>query len=802
MNLSVGFRAVVSPLPGARIVLRLAASSLYRAFVNGAFLGHGPARGPHGHYRVDEWDLTGKLRAGDNVIAVEVAGYNVNSYYLLNEPAFLQAEIAADGAVLAATGGEGAGFAAMVLEQRLRKVQRYSFQRTFSEAYRLQPDCDRWRRDPGLDLRVAACAVAPDKRLIPRRLAQPKFALLAPVWDVAEGALRRDAPVAEPHRPRSLTRGGHDVDGFVEEELEVVPLLELQTVEEACRRLLDRPFRGSTPVSLPADSWRVLDFGTNLTGFLGATVTCTESVRLFFTFDEILTEGDVDLKRTECANIVSYELAPGRYEIESFEPYTVRGLKLIALDGGCEIEGLYLRELANPLADAAEFASSDRRLNRLFEAARETFRQNAVDIFMDCPSRERAGWLCDSFFTARVEQDLCGCVSIERNSFENYLLPPGFEHLPDGMLPMCYPADHPRGSFIPNWALWFVVQLEEYLARSGDRNMVDALKPKVMALFDYFAKFRNSDGLLEKLDSWVFLEWSKANEFVQDVNYPTNAVYAGALDAAGRLYGLRGLSDEAARVRENVRAQSFDGAFFVDNAVRDDGGRLRVTRNRTEACQYYVFFFDVATPETHPELWRTLTQDFGPKRQETSAFSEIHMANAFIGNYLRLELLSRHGLRAQLLGEVCGYFSEMAERTGTLWENMDVRASCNHGFASHVAHLLYRDVLGVRQADAPNGKVTVRLADLPLDWCRGKLPCRDGAVDLEWWREGEQVRCRALLTEGAFFRESQAVKVNAHQRGVPDVVPRNSQEHLGQCSGFIGGGVEPVEEEVPPFLIL
>ena len=70
----------------------------------------------------------------------------------------------------------------------------------------------------------------------------------------------------------------------------------------------------------------------------------------------------------------------------------------------------------------------------------DTFRQNAVDVFMDCPSRERAGWLCDSFFTARVAQDLTGTALLERMLFENYRLPDTFAHLPEGMLPMCYPA--------------------------------------------------------------------------------------------------------------------------------------------------------------------------------------------------------------------------------------------------------------------------------------------------------------------------------------------------------------------------
>ncbi|WP_289490291.1 hypothetical protein, partial [Klebsiella pneumoniae] len=47
-------------------------------------------------------------------------------------------------------------------------------------------------------------------------------------------------------------------------------------------------------------------------------------------------------------------------------------------------------------------------LQKIYDATVSTFRQNSTDIFMDCPSRERAGWLCDSFFTARVEKELTG----------------------------------------------------------------------------------------------------------------------------------------------------------------------------------------------------------------------------------------------------------------------------------------------------------------------------------------------------------------------------------------------------------
>ena len=735
-NLTVGFRASFNAPEQGRVLLRATGATIYRVFLNGQFLAHGPARGPHGFFRLDEWDLTSKLQPGMNVVAFEVAGYNVNSYSLLDQPSFLQAEVVAGGQVLASTDGKGAAFVCAVLKERVQKAQRYSFQRAFSEAYRLGPGYDHWRTEAGRMAGETKAASFPPRALLPRRVDYPDYALRQPSWLVSQGQVRTGLKVEHPWKDRSLTGVGPKFGGYPEKDLEIIPSLEMQTVANATNQPINQPWTPGESQVLMSNAFQIVDFGCDLTGFIGAKLACRSKTRLVLTFDEILLKDDVDFKRLGCVNIITYELEPGTYELESFEPYTFRYLKLTVLEGECEVQKLHLREYAGAGIWEAHFAASDERLNRLFAAGRETFRQNALDIFMDCPSRERAGWLCDSFFTSRVAQDLCGDTRIEKNFYENFCLPPKFAYLPDGMLPMCYPADHNDGVFIPNWALWFVVELEEYLARSGDREMVDALRPRVLRLLDYFKQFRNEDGLLEKLPSWVFVEWSAANNFVQDVNYPSNMLYAKALDAAGRMYGVSELTDDAERVRETIRRQSYEGGWFADNAKRVNG-KLQVTTNRTEVCQYFAFFFDVAAPETHSELWQRLVKDFGPQRKETKAFPEIHPANAFIGNVLRLELLSRYGLCQQLLDESLAYQLHMVQWTGTLWENDGAYASCNHGFASHGGvHILYRDVLGLQQVDTVNHLVQLRFTDSRLDWCEGRLPIADGFVTLRWRKEG------------------------------------------------------------------
>jgi len=737
MNLTVGFRAVIDAPSDKtqKVVLRVAAATIYRAWLGGEFLGCGPARGPHGYFRVDEWDLSSKLAPGKNLVALEVAGYNCNSYYLLDQPSFCQAEVIAGDRVLASTAGDGVPFAADVLDYRVQKVQRYSFQRPFIEVYRLKPDSDHWLRKVSTPFAwgYPLAPVRPTTKLLSRHVPYPEFAVKRPVRFVASGLVEERNRVQNLWKDRSLVGIGPKLKGYPEKELQVIPSIEMQrwATRVGTFAIIDEPCR---PFNI-LRGFYVADLGDNLTGFLGAKVKCDKPSRFVLAFDEILTGADVDFKRLGCVNLLTYELEPGEYRIESIEPYTMRYLKIICFEGNCTFEELYFREYAHPEPKVARFHASDERLNRLFAAGVLTFRQNALDIFMDCPSRERAGWLCDSFFTARVAADLAGNTAIEHNFFENYLLPERFAHLPDGMLPMCYPADHNDGVYIPNWAMWFVVQLEEYLARSGDRATVDALRPKVLKLLEFLKKYENSDGLLEKLPSWVFVEWSKANAFVQDVNYPSNMLYAGTLRAASRMYGIQELGAKADKVCETIRKQSFDGHFFVDNAVRRTQGvpgKLQVTRNRSEVCQYFAFFFDVADRTSHAELWRILRDEFGPEREKRKVYPEIHAANSFIGNMLRMELLSDAGRGQQILDESVAYLLYMADRTGTLWENVGAYASCNHGFASHIVHTLYRDILGLRRVDAKARRITVRFQDLKLDACEGTVPTPDGPVTLRW----------------------------------------------------------------------
>ncbi len=749
MNLTLGFRGSFNAASGGRYVIRVTASCLYRVFLNGEFIGYGPARACHGYFRVDEYNVSERVIRGENIVAFEVAGYNVNTYYTLDQPSFLQAEVESEGQLLLATGSDP-GFEAFEPGIREQKVERYSFQRAFIEYYRMSEGADSWKKEGKVKVDALETENLPPVRLLPRNLLLPEFGIVYPRTVISRGKVKT-VEQESLARDRSLSRVSDNFKAFQEKELDVIPSLTVQKLENIHADTIQMSATENKNIRIEENGFCIFDMGINLSGFIGSEIRCEKPSTVMFYFDEILLDGDVRQKKRipSVNNIVTYELEPGTYRLETFETYTFKYLKAIVLRGEVFLGDLYLREYAYPENDNLSFQCSNEKLNEIYLAARQTFRQNTVDIFMDCPSRERGGWLCDSYFTAFVERDFTGKSAVSRNFLENYALPERFENLPEGMIPMCYPGDHPNGNFIPNWSLWFIIQVRDYAQKGGDPQVISQLQPRIEKLLNYFSAFENEDGLLENLEKWIFVEWSKANSFVRDVNYPTNMLYSAALKDAASLYNNKEWKIKADHIKQKVIEQSFNGSFFTDNAVRNKEGKLEVTSNTTEVCQYYAFFFQIATPETHPDLWKKLITEFGPDRNDSIIYPNVFKANAFIGNYLRMDILSRYGLNNQLVKEIQEYFHYMAERTGTLWENVHSQASCNHGFASYIGHLLYQDILGVRDIDYLKKRITVRFSDIDLEECSGTIPLGDQQIEVQWKRApGNQINYSVKVPGG------------------------------------------------------
>lgn len=716
-NIQLEFCAEID-FAGEKWDLAVAADNVYRVRINGEFVLHGPQRCGKGFWRRDEKDITHYLKWGKNTVVIEVLHFGVESFEFINQPAFLMAEIFKNGESAVATGKD---FICRRDLSREQVVERYAYQRPFIEV----------RHFPKELSESLETVKVEGVNIVPRTAPYPEFKKVYPIELLAKGEAEIPDDGIDPNNVRFENTDMPDFSYSKEEIGKLYRIIEYNIKLTSREDVNEKIGKGYT-FALTENQWQMFRLPAEDSGFITCNIECSEDSLVYIAYDEILVNNDANSMRRygSTCNTLPLYMKKGSHAVMETEPKTMQYIKVLCKYGSVKISNLCLTEYVNPVGDDVVFECEDDALMRVYNAAVNTFKQNAVDIFMDCPSRERAGWLCDSFFTGRTERDLTGHSFVEKGFLENFFIATSFPNLPEGMLPMCYPADALQGSFIPNWAMFLVIELEEYVKRSGDSNMLLLAKERLYGLEKYFCNFINKDGLLEKLDGWVFVEWSQANKWVQDVNFPSNMMYYAMLKSMARMYSDSALDIKAEKIKAKIRELSFNGTFFRDHQVYENGV-LSTPEDITEVCQYYAFFTGVADKETYPELIRIIAEDFGAGHKCEKTHPGVYPANAFIGNYLRMEVLSQNGHRRQIIGEIKDYFDYMARLTGTLWEMEKDNASCNHGFASHVVRFIFRDCLGISEVDEQNRTVVLNSDFTSPANAHAVLPLKNGSITVD-----------------------------------------------------------------------
>lgn len=676
MNVFAAFQADVSSLSNATIFIT--ASTFYRLYVNGKFVGEGPARTARGYARVDEIELS-RYNLPANTITVFVSGYYCRSLSTVCEPSFLTAEVRKGDTVLAATGKD---FRAFLPKTRIQKVPRYSLQRHFMEIYDFSSGISHNKEaEESLDLYLPANEPAVEIETVAPPLYLPRKAPYPCYEDInLTSASSRGKLIEDSGRTIHTNFYSAEPEGqFPAEEIVYHPYEWIQAFK-CSSDASDTPL----PVKLNTGEYAMFDFGKIEVGFIKFTATCEEESDIIIGFSEDSDKEQFTFTDMHVQNTVEWILPANKtIRAMSFEPYTLKHLIVAVKKGSVSLQNIGIKSFVRDIREVSVPKMSDPILTNIYQAAMRTFSHNALDLFTDCPSRERSGWLCDSYFTAQTEYMLYHETPTEDAFLENFLLFEDTEgNYPFGVIPMTYPSDNLTNSkFIPQWTMWFILEAEQYINERNHGDMREAFQKRIYDLLTFYEKYEDEDGLLESLPSWNFVEWSRANEWTKDVSYPTNFLYAKVLECVYRIYNDENAKKKAERVRKTTIDQSFNGTLFRDHAVRKDG-KLQILEDISEACQYYAILFGGVDlkEEKYKELERLVLKVVGAKR--TEVHEEIAEINAFIGAYLRLKVLLLLNEDELLLRNVKDFFGSMGEETGTLWEYRERHGSRDHGFAS------------------------------------------------------------------------------------------------------------------------
>ncbi len=740
-------------------VFSLTGRNMYRLYVNHELVMHGPARTAHGYSRVDEVDLSLYLQEGLNSIGVEVmvygdvyGGYSNDSTL---EPGMFIGELTVDGEVVCATGTDE--WQVCRLKARAPHAQRISHSREAAEVYFLDDEYYSWTMGHADFVPAAPMDESNAPIYLTHEALQPTLREYPVTQLVEYGScfIEKDKPLTslfyEKHSPyyASLTER---------------PL-------EDCRRTAERAFNGVSVkredgtlyVNGEGDKFVLFDGGESRVGFIGMEFSCDHDGIVDIVHSELLNlDGSIPYYHDVVTRLhVSGGMA---HSFITMEPCLARYIKLYFRGtGDVKLYGLYLLDYSYPDEMRSGFQCSDDNINRLYNAAKKTLLLNTMDIFMDCPERERGGWLCDSLWTARAAQMMLSDTRVEKEFIENFLLTPA-----DGMFhsffPEVYPGNKPdykAMTGITTWTFWLMAEFAEYVERTGDFAFRDEYADRIAAFVKGSQDFIGESGLLENLP-WLFIDWSMSNlgEYHQPISTAANALYAYVMVRLGRLYQKSEWISIGAHIRRilwETIADSSELGFaslttFPDSLEMGSDGKLHGRGKISESGMATALWAGLFLPGTAPLMDDTVIHRMGPA-PDYAPDPMIGKSQLFIGLCIRLDMLSRFGAYDKMYEDMLAiYEPQLKEGPGTLWENqiIDTSSRC-HGFTAHAGVHLMRDVLGIGfpvYGEDGSKRITVSPHLMDLRFARGTVELAEGIVSVYWKYDGKSFALQASLPAG------------------------------------------------------
>lgn len=554
------------------------------------------------------------------------------------------------------------------------------------------------------------------------------------------------------------------------------------------RRVERRP-----PVSvtqLPTGAW-IADFGQNASGWVTLTDLGPAGTRTVLDYGEHLDPaGDLTTSHLDSARpgeppvpfMQRDEVVSAGSAGEVFEPrHTVHGFRYARLErGGVPLDpaGIVMQVVHTDLRPTGTFACGDDDLNRLHEAARWSFRGNAVDVPTDCPHRERLGWTGDYQVFAPTAVRLYDVAGFTRK----WLRSVRDDQLPDGRVANFSPDGH-RIKEHPDVL---------FAMMTGSAGWGDAI---VLVPWLLYETYGDREALAENWDAMVrWVEWALATartsrhpsrversaeplpheEFLWDSSFhwgewiepkaraedgslidPVQADPAGWFTAdkgeVGTAYLARSAATLAATAQVLGRAD--DAARYAELADRvkdawrteflDDSGR---TAADTQASYVRALHFGLV-----PDGLRTAA---AARLVELIREAGTHLGTGLLSTADLLPVLADHG-HADVAYEVLfqrtypSWLGMLDRGATTIWEDWDgvdadgtAHASLNHYSKGAVVRFLHTHTLGLRQAEGSVAWESFVVAPVPhasITWARGTFDGPQGLIAVEWHVEGEEL---------------------------------------------------------------
>ncbi len=439
-------------------------------------------------------------------------------------------------------------------------------------------------------------------------------------------------------------------------------------------------------------------------------------------------------------------LRRGRTRFEFFHMMGHRYVTAIARDTRRPLRlRLSLRETIYPHAIKGRFECGDDVLNDIHRISVRTQQICSLDAYVDTPWREQAQWWGD----ARVQARNTFYISGDTRLLVRGIRCLARQEVPNGLTYGHAPTNS-HGSILPDFSLIWALTLWDYYWQTGDASLVRQQWPRVERLLGYFTgEGRGRHGLLRYDERyWLFLDWTDIHK--QGTPTLLNLWYVLTLEKLAALAGAAGMPNQRRHLIElwneqkrRVLAKLWDcrkGLFRDGLTLEGRPVAAWSIHNQTLAILCGL------KRECWPQMVRKRLLPYLQGRKVPGA-----KPSAYWVTYV-YDVMEQLGYAREVVQHIRTAYAPMIPYGGT-WETFDFPVgfgSTSHAWSAHPIYHLAGAVGGVFQADVAWRRIVFApVLDLPqTDRATVVIPTPRGLVRAAWRRRDSTADVQLSLPRG------------------------------------------------------
>jgi len=459
--------------------IHISADNRYQLYVNGEYVGKGPARGDLHHWHYETYDLAPVLKPGENTLAVRV--WNYAEHMPVAQISFKTSLIV-----------QGGNDAAQVVN-------------TGENGWKVFTDPS---HSP---LRISGAQVMGYFVVGPGE----KFEAAKHPWGWEQPGFDDSAWLACQQRKPGYPARGTFRNGGVPDYMLVprsLPAMEKTEQPLGTLRRSGPQVQGEGSFTIPANTKATLlfDHGTLTTAYPRIAVEGGDGASIKLIYAESLRDSQKEkghrdeIEGKEIYGFHDIFVADGGSR--EFRTLWWRTFRYVQMEVETGSEPLTFNSLksdftAYPFEEKAVFEAQKPLLNDIWEVGWRTQRLCAGETFFDCPYYEQLQYVGDTRLQALISLYVSGDDKLFKQSITAFHL----SRLPFGLTQSRYPS-HAR-QIIPTYSLFWIAMLHDYYMHVPEPETVERMLPAVADVLEWYEQRMAENGLNDVMEWWNFVDW-------------------------------------------------------------------------------------------------------------------------------------------------------------------------------------------------------------------------------------------------------------------------------------------------------